>query len=81
MAFALAIGSQLTKDFSPKVIWGVVREAASTCGLLGVAPHDLRRTYARLCHEAGSELEQIQLLGRCGPPLGAQFILRKIKSL
>jgi len=25
----------------------------------GVAPHDLRRTRARLCHEAGGELEQI----------------------
>ena len=49
-------------EFSPKVIWGVVREAASKCGLLGVAPHDLRRTCARLCHEAGGELEQIQFL-------------------
>ncbi len=28
----------------------------------GVAPHDLRRTCARLCHEAGGELEQIQFL-------------------
>ena len=27
-----------------------------------IAPHDLRRTCARLCHEAGGELEQIQLL-------------------
>jgi integrase len=27
-----------------------------------VAPHDLRRTCARLCHQAGSELEQIQFL-------------------
>ena len=26
------------------------------------APHDLRRTCARLCHEAGGELEQIQFL-------------------
>jgi site-specific recombinase XerD len=31
----------------------------------GVAPHDLRRICARLCHDAGGELEQIQfLLGR-----------------
>ena len=48
--------------FSPKVIWGVVKEAASRCGLAGVAPHDLRRTCARSCHEAGGELEQIQFL-------------------
>jgi len=27
-----------------------------------VAPHDLRRTCARLCHAAGGELEQIQFL-------------------
>jgi integrase len=25
-----------------------------------VAPHDLRRTSARLCHASGGELEQIQ---------------------
>ena len=27
-----------------------------------LAPHDLRRTCARLCHQAGGELEQIQFL-------------------
>jgi integrase len=27
-----------------------------------LAPHDLRRTCARLCHGAGGELEQIQFL-------------------
>ena len=27
-----------------------------------LAPHDLRRTCARLCHGAGNELEQIQFL-------------------
>jgi integrase len=35
---------------------------ASNSGLSGVAPHDLRRTCAKLCHEAGGELEQIQFL-------------------
>jgi integrase len=48
--------------FSPKVIWGVVKAGCSRCDLGGVAPHDLRRTCARLCHEAGGELEQIQFL-------------------
>ena len=48
--------------FSPKVIWGVVKFARSKCAMPGVAPHDLRRTCARLCHEAGGELEQIQFL-------------------
>ena len=48
--------------FSPKVIWGVVKAGCSKCGLENVAPHDLRRTCARLCHVSGGELEQIQFL-------------------
>jgi integrase len=51
-----------SSGFSPKVIWGVVKAGCSKCGLDNVAPHDLRRTCARLCHEAGGELEQIQFL-------------------
>ena len=48
--------------FSPKVIWGVVKAGSSKSSLEDVAPHDLRRTCARLCHQAGGELEQIQFL-------------------
>ena len=48
--------------FTAKVIWSAVREAAITCGIGVIAPHDLRRTCARLCHQAGGELEQIQFL-------------------
>ena len=48
--------------FSPKVIWGVVKEKAKDCEIPALAPHDLRRTCARLCHQAGGELEQIQFL-------------------
>jgi integrase len=48
--------------FTAKVIWSIVRGAASDCGFCAVAPHDLRRTCARLCHQAGGELEQIQFL-------------------
>ncbi len=48
--------------FTAKVIWSIVREAATNCGIGVLAPHDLRRTCARLCHEAGGELEQIQFL-------------------
>jgi hypothetical protein len=51
-----------TSAFSPKVIWGVVKAGSLKCGLDRVAPHDLRRTCSRLCHEAGGELEQIQFL-------------------
>jgi integrase len=31
-------------------------------GLEYIAPHDLRRTCAKLCHSGGGELEQIQFL-------------------
>jgi integrase len=48
--------------FTPKVIWSIVKEAAANSGLAALAPHDLRRTCARLCHQAGGELEQIQFL-------------------
>jgi integrase len=50
------------RGFSPKVIWGVVKRIAATCDLKAIAPHDLRRSCARLCHQAGGELEQIQFL-------------------
>jgi integrase len=47
---------------TPKAIWHVVKAAARRAGILNLAPHDLRRTCARLCHLAGGELEQIQFL-------------------
>jgi site-specific recombinase XerD len=50
------------KGFTPKVIWSIVKEGAASCSVTGLASHDLRRTCARLCHQAGGELEQIQLL-------------------
>jgi site-specific recombinase XerD len=45
-----------------KVVWQVVRESAAKAVIDKLAPHDLRRTCARLCHAAGGELEQIQFL-------------------
>src|SRR5262247_4286119 len=47
---------------SPKVLWDVVRAAAARAGIDKLAPHDLRRTCARVCHLAGGELDQIQFL-------------------
>jgi len=47
---------------TPKGIWHIVKAAAQRAGILNLAPHDLRRTCARLCHLAGGELEQIQFL-------------------
>jgi integrase len=51
-------GTELTE----KVVWNVVKAFAKQVGFEKVAPHDLRRTCARLCHVAGGELEQIQFL-------------------
>jgi site-specific recombinase XerD len=47
---------------SPRVLWEVVRSAAVRAGIQKLAPHDLRRTCARLCHVAGGELDQLQVL-------------------
>jgi hypothetical protein len=47
---------------TPKVLWEIVKRAAETAGIDKPAPHDLRRTCARLCHLAGGELHQIQFL-------------------
>ena len=52
----------LGNGITPKVVWSVVRKAATKCAIPAIAPHDLRRTCARLCHESGGELEQIQFL-------------------
>lgn len=46
----------------PPAIARGVAEAAARAGIGKLAPHDLRRTCARLCHLAGGELDQIQFL-------------------
>jgi site-specific recombinase XerD len=45
-----------------KVVWQMLKTYAADVGVPGIAPHDLRRTCAKLCRAAGGELEQIQLL-------------------
>jgi site-specific recombinase XerD len=45
-----------------KLVWHVVKEFAARIGVSKLAPHDLRRSCARLCRAAGGELEQIQFL-------------------
>jgi len=49
-------------EMTEKVVWDVVKQYAGKVGILKLAPHDLRRSCARLCHSAGGELEQIQFL-------------------
>jgi integrase len=50
------------KVLSEKVVWQMLRPYAAAAGVPGIAPHDCRRTAAKLCRAAGGELEQIQLL-------------------
>jgi site-specific recombinase XerD len=50
------------KGISQNVVWYVVRGCCQRAGLEHIAPHDLRRTCAKLCHDSGGELEQIQFL-------------------
>jgi integrase len=55
-------GTPWGKGISENVIWYVARRCAERMQLDHVAPHDLRRTCAKLCHVNGGELEQIQFL-------------------
>ena len=55
-------GKAWGSHISEKVVWQVVKEHARELGIAKLAPHDLRRSCARLCHESGGELEQIQFL-------------------
>ena len=65
------MGEKITE----KVIWHVVRKYAVRAQLGKIAPHDLRRTCARLCHVAGGELEQIQfLLGHVSVQTTEQYL-------
>ena len=55
------MGRVLGEGMTEKAVWHIVKDSAKRIGLEKLAPHDLRRTCARLCHAAG-ELEQIQFL-------------------
>lgn len=47
---------------SEQAVWQLLKAYAVTAGVAGIAPHDCRRTCAKLCRAAGGELEQIQML-------------------
>ena len=49
-------------QISEKIVWQLLRPYAIAAGVPGIAPHDLRRSCAKMCRAAGGELEQIQLL-------------------
>jgi len=56
------------------------KAAAKRAGIANLAPHDLRRTCARLCHLAGDELEKIQfLLGHASVETTERYLCCKQK--
>jgi site-specific recombinase XerD len=56
------VGRAWGEGITEKAVWHIVKECARSVGVAKLAPHDLRRTCARLCHASGGELEQIQFL-------------------
>lgn len=56
------MGRILGEGMTEKAVWHIVKDSARRTGVEKLAPHDLRRSCARLCHAAGGELEQIQFL-------------------
>src|ERR1700731_1353189 len=56
------VGRAWGDGMTVKAVWHIVKESARSIGVSKLAPHDLRRTCARLCHASGGELEQIQFL-------------------
>ena len=58
----LASGRVGKHALTERAVWQLVREYAAQIGIGELAPHDLRRTAAKLCRAKGGELEQIQFL-------------------
>ena len=55
-------GNKATGDgVTPQAIYNVIVGYAAELKKHGVAPHDLRRTFAKLAHKGGSPVDQIQL--------------------
>ncbi len=48
-------------SLSDKAIWQMLQVYGEVSGLPAIAPHDLRRTFAKLAHRGRAALEQIQL--------------------
>jgi len=55
-------GKRQEASVTANVLWYAVKRCARQAGIANLAPHDLRRTCARLCHDCSGELEQIRFL-------------------
>jgi site-specific recombinase XerD len=54
-------GRLIGASMTARSIFEVVRGAGARIGIRNLAPHDLRRTFAKLAHKGRAALEQIQL--------------------
>ncbi len=54
-------GNLMGKSITPQAIRDIVVSYAEKLETDGIAPHDLRRTFAKLAHKGGSPIDQIQL--------------------
>jgi len=73
-------GMRQPAGVTPNLVWYAVKRCAEQAGINDLAPHDLRRTCARLCRGCGGELEQIQfLLGHASAQTAERYIGSKQK--
>ena len=56
------MGKRQEAGVTANVVVYAVKRCAHQAGIANLAPHDLRRTCARLCHECSGELEHIRFL-------------------
>ena len=53
--------NMMGESITPQAIRNIVNSYAGKLENEGIAPHDLRRTFAKLAHKGGSPIDQIQL--------------------
>jgi integrase len=74
------VGTRQEAGVTANVVWYAVKRCARQAGITNLAPHDLRRTCARLCHNCSGELEQIRfLLGHASVQTTESYIGSKQK--
>jgi integrase len=74
------LGKRQEAGVTANVVWYAVKRCAGQAGIANLAPHDLRRTCARLCHDCSGELEQIRfLLGHSSVQTTERYIGSKQK--
>jgi site-specific recombinase XerD len=55
-------GGRLTHaSLTDKSVWCILRKYTPALGFTKLAPHDLRRTFARVAHQGGAPIEQVQI--------------------